>query len=119
MAAEQNVPPSGAASAYPEARACYIDLKSNSETREGRINWEGCIRLFQDVAKFYPKTAEGADAGYSIGRLREEMFRYTNDKEDLKKSVESYHAFLADHPKTQVVGRCAVQARSYRAGGLS
>lgn len=94
--------PAGAQSAYQEARTCYVNLKSNSEKLEGRINWEECIRLFHDVAKFYPKSPEAANAKYSIGRLREEMYRYTNDKEDLKKSVEAYHAFLLDHPKDRL-----------------
>ncbi|MFH1873774.1 MAG: N-acetylmuramoyl-L-alanine amidase [Pseudomonadota bacterium] len=87
---------------YEKARACYSQLKSESDMADSPVNWKKCISSFQKVAEQYPESPKAPQSLYSAGRLSKEMYLKTNDLEDAKQAVHLYNLVVKNYPKNNL-----------------
>lgn len=89
----------GAEEAYRVARTEYYALKSDSQRRQLRHNWQSVASRFLDVAKKHPKSARAPDALFTAGQLLNELSRISRVDADLRLAITAYVQLIDSHPK--------------------
>ncbi len=79
--------PAIAAQEVKEADACRDGLKAAPERKKLRENWEECIQRYKETRAF--KQHDGRVL-LEIARLYQELYLYSNRKEDLRTAKEHY-----------------------------
>lgn len=70
-----------------EADACRDDLRASPDRKKLRENWERCIQKYEETRAF--KQNDGAVL-FEIARLYQELYLYSDRKEDLQNAREHY-----------------------------
>lgn len=89
-----------AGEAYNRGRRCYSDLKASQAKSSLRQEWEKCVDVFEKVNMAFPKEKKGAEALYSAGRLKREMYYKFRDKSDVEASISLYNKVIKEYPKS-------------------
>jgi len=79
--------PAAAANELKEADACRDHLKAAPERKKVRENWEECIQKYQETRAFKQRDRH---ALLETARLYQELYLYSNRKEDLQRAKEHY-----------------------------
>ncbi len=84
--------------AYQQARECYNSLKSDEARQKMREPWEDCIGQFENVKKKFGRSADGANAAYTLGRLYEGLAENSKNRADWLMAISKYDNFTTRYP---------------------
>lgn len=98
----------GADDAYQDARDAWLKLKADGEQRKFRHCWQNVGRRFEAVARKFPKSERAADATFMCGELNAELFRFSQNAEDLALAEKSYRRFLEQWPRHRLADDVAL-----------
>lgn len=98
----------GADDAYQDAKDAYLKLKADPEQRKFRHCWQNVARRFEAVARKFPKSDRAADATFMCGELGAELFRFSQNGEDLAAAEKSYRRFLEQWPRHRLADDVAL-----------
>jgi len=98
----------GADEAYQDAKDAYLKLKADPEQRKFRHCWQNVARRFEAVTRKFPKSDRAADATFMCGELNAELFRFSQNGEDLAQSEKSYRRFLEQWPRHKLADDVAL-----------
>jgi len=95
---------------YASARENYRKLKADEKRSKWRHSWQAAIGGFEAVAKNHPKSAQAADASFSVGLLYTELAAISGLKEDREAALSAYQKFIAGWPKHRLSDDAALEA---------
>jgi N-acetylmuramoyl-L-alanine amidase len=98
----------GAQGAYRVARANYYALKRDPAHRKLRHHWLRVARLFEDVARKYPKSQRAPEALFTAAQLFEDLSRISLLPEDRASAAATYEDLVEAHPQHRLADDAAL-----------
>ena len=90
-----------AANKYREAELCYNALSQSSEKRKIRDNWLECIDKFYASYRTDPGGSKAAGSLFMTGKLYADLYKYSNQKSDLRAAHTMYERIIAKFPDSR------------------
>jgi N-acetylmuramoyl-L-alanine amidase len=86
---------------YYSAEACYRQLRTDSEKRKYRHNWERCIDKFESVYRLNPSGPWAAAGLYAAAELYRELAKFSGKESDLKEARDIYERIINRFPESR------------------
>jgi N-acetylmuramoyl-L-alanine amidase len=105
-----------AKAAYLQAEACYRDLRTSNRKVRYRHNWMRCINRFEKVYRVEPEGPWAAAGLYMVGRLYEELHRWSKSPADQASAREAYEKIVSDFPDSRYMPKASTRLGSLPSG---
>ncbi|MCK7510044.1 MAG: hypothetical protein MZV70_42420 [Desulfobacterales bacterium] len=81
-------------------RQCRIrgTLIRDADKKRDRVSWMAVIHKFQNVAKELPRSSYAPKAWFKVGKLYEDLNRFSSSPKDLEKAVDAYMTVADMYP---------------------
>ncbi len=108
---------SPAETAYKAAKKKYVVMRISESEVKIRDNWIDVIDTFLSVYLEYPDSEKGDDSLYMVGRLYEELYEQSKNRNDLNRAIEAYEKLIQKYPKSTLADDARFKiANVYRYG---
>ena len=87
---------------YESGKNCQSQLLASPKKQKYRVNWERCIKPFDQLRMRYPKNSYLDDSLFHLGKLYGGLYRYSGNPKDLALSKASYQNLIKSYPSTQL-----------------
>lgn len=118
--------PAQAEAAYQKARTEYHSLQRSGKKRRYRANWLKCIGQFEEVRRSFPEGERADDALFMVGRLYEDLNRYSGRSSDLSLAISAYQRLTTFYPPSRYaddgqfrIGRIHLKNKNYEEAYIS
>ncbi|HPR55496.1 MAG TPA: N-acetylmuramoyl-L-alanine amidase [Deltaproteobacteria bacterium] len=106
-----------AAESYQSANAASIELYRDVDKKKDRVSWMAVIHKYQNVGKNYPRTSYAPRAWFKVGRLYEDLNRFSSNPKDLDRAVDAYMTVADSYPSSSLADDAVYRsARIYHEG---
>lgn len=116
---EQLPAASSAAEAYQSANAASIDLYRDADRKKDRVSWMAVIHKYQNVAKKYSRSNYAPRSWFKVGKLYEDLNRFSSNPKDLDRAVEAYLTVAESYPSSSLADDAVFNAARVYNEGLS
>ena len=82
-----------------KSNRCKKTLLNSSKKKKYRHNWNRCIKNYQKVYKFYPKSKEAPLALFNAAKLTSFLYRYSGKSNDLDEALALYRQLVDRYKK--------------------
>jgi N-acetylmuramoyl-L-alanine amidase len=105
------------AEAFQSANAASVELYRDVDKKSDRVSWMAVIHKFQNIGKKYPRSSYAPKAWFRVGKLYEDLNRFSSSPKDLEKAVDAYMTVADMYPSSSLADDALyTSARIYNEG---
>ena len=88
--------------AYTEAKADYNRFMADAKLWGQRLRWEKHIKVFDQIARLYPRSKRADDALFLAAGLYFSLYNYSARNSDLQQAARRYQALINSYPDSRL-----------------